>query len=228
MWFVAQVDPVVGVGPIVGTTPATRKSVDLNCLVAVWVTEFSDQLSEQADRIMNVPAQLERAFSALDTRLINAEKRNDETMDRITARILAIETGSAAASSVTGSSVPSDPGSSPAGSTSTGTQGQRRNLVDNERVVKPTLDPSAWCSPGLSAALPQDGDDCSAIRFGFPCPLLKTGVATWLRGVITEDNNFEIRCKTCSLSARLVFPSRGQVPAIHRPAQRRWLTALGG
>ena len=145
MWFVVPAEPVVGVCNIVGTTPATRKSVDLNCLVAVWVTEFSDQLSEQADRITNGPAQLERAFSALDTRLINAEKRNDQTIDRNTARILAIETASAAASSVTGSSVPSDPGSSPAGSTSTGTQGQRRNLVDNERVV-----PSAWCSPGPS------------------------------------------------------------------------------
>ena len=66
--------------------------MDLKCLVAVWVTEFSDQLSEQADRITNGPAQLERASSALDTRLINAEKRNDETIDRNTARILAIET----------------------------------------------------------------------------------------------------------------------------------------
>ena len=44
---------------------AVRKSVDLNCLVAAWVTEFSDQLSEQADRITNGPAQLERALSAL-------------------------------------------------------------------------------------------------------------------------------------------------------------------
>ena len=65
MWFVVPVEPVVEVGPVVGTTPAIRKSVDLNCLVAVWVTEFSDQLSEQADRITNGPAQLERALSTL-------------------------------------------------------------------------------------------------------------------------------------------------------------------
>ena len=34
-------------------------------------------------------------------------------------------------------------------------------------------------------------------------------------GLSLRTTIFEIRCKTCSLSARLVFPSRGQVPAIH-------------
>ena len=74
--------------------------------MVAWVKQFNERLHRQSEKIANGLDQLELAFAASVQNSPSPRKRDDDTTQS-SARILAIETPSAPASSVTGSPLPS-------------------------------------------------------------------------------------------------------------------------